>query len=579
MNGTFCTSRGSDCRGGGGSLYLANSKNKESILMQDLGLIHSWTGQSVSPFYKWGWKKVRGDRVWAERIVREAFSNAEYWLAPEDLQYLKLVCDLNEKGEPVNHEEVIERVRAIVYRNELMGNILASFVRDLLQNITNTPEEDAKKILEEAGINLLGVERILHRYGQRELRLAVSEAGREILCLGGEGFTVKDPEKEMEFPLRGIEAWSRWMLLFKEALLFELSTAKNPSDAYLYRLISASVKKGLLNDFEEDIKEEQEFNAAMRAEITKGALTASLEDLDTLQGILYMWQFNDEIPFSHLDHKRFRTFFSHKELAPVLREVVIRSIEPDFASLKKIVSLLPRNLILYGNDGYARAYIGEQYTNNLNKLMMTIGIHTDQKPHGPAFLNISNAEIKKMRSALYLQLKKEEKEQEFSKNKTKAAAQKIITPLIEDSQTRSRRKRNIEKKMANELGWIVGLPLDDSNWIEMKEMDLKPFCYYKRLLCDDFGECDFMSNHPNAREQRVQYFNKVLISIMGKKLEALTKSAAEQKDSPEKESASKQENEQEKESTSNESAPSEKESPSKQDVSSETEPAPKKGNE
>ncbi|HQH73609.1 MAG TPA: hypothetical protein PK360_16155, partial [bacterium] len=51
--------------------------NKVGMLVTDLGLHSPWWGNKTTAFYRWTWRKTNRERIWAERIVKEAFHRAK----------------------------------------------------------------------------------------------------------------------------------------------------------------------------------------------------------------------------------------------------------------------------------------------------------------------------------------------------------------------------------------------------------------------------------------------------------------------------------------------------------------------
>ncbi len=491
---------------------VMTSYQKRNQLLMDLGLIRKWTGEELNPFYKWGWRKASGERVWGERIVREAFNKAKIWLNPEDLLFFKQKCDENESGNKVDPEKVRERVAKIVKRMDAMNTSINKLVSNTIHKIISIGNPEAEKILREQGITA-EKDMVRHRFGTWEIRRVMTEAGKQVLVSGSKGFLMESNSGEYSFHLKGFEGWQQWLVMYKKALDTQLSRNVLPNHQPILRSLRASVREGLLKDYEDDIHESQSFRHAIEQEINRKEISLSPNDAEEIETVFYTWQFSNRISFNLVDHKKARTLLTDKKMMTRFRQLIFSSLENDFNSLKEFLKKFQRYVIFYGKSGYARAFASDQYLKHLTRLLEVFSIPAGENPTPPALLTILDEEVESAREAtsdqsslpVFLQKKK----------KKEAPPEMYISWLIERKKEENMKERNLTYTDADKNGWIINLPLDDSNYPEeFRELEIQPYRSYNRFPCDEFGQIDYVSQSFHARNQRILFFNQILDTLI-----------------------------------------------------------------
>ena len=207
-------------------LMASSGRKGNKELLHSLGLSRSWSKDKSTAFYNWGWRKQSGERVWGERVVKEAFRKANVWLSPEDLDYFQGICEEREKGQEVNRDKVIRRIESIVKREESLEDSIKTIINKILSQVSTITEQEANKILQESGINLSGKDRIIQRYGSNEFRKVITDAAFHILSSESKGFQFTSSGGSRVYSLVGMEAWERWHNLFKDICMKQNSSKK-----------------------------------------------------------------------------------------------------------------------------------------------------------------------------------------------------------------------------------------------------------------------------------------------------------------------------------------------------------------
>ncbi|RJP23193.1 MAG: hypothetical protein C4527_20745 [Candidatus Omnitrophota bacterium] len=492
--------------------WAMNTYKKRNQLLVDLGLVQNWMGEESNPFYKWGWRKATGERVWAERIVREAFAKAKIWMIPADLLFFEDQCKQFETRQKIDLEKLQNYVETMIHRTEAMNNTIQKLVSKIIHQTLSISVTEAENILREQGI-LVEKEKVRHRFGTWEMRRMAADIGKQILSAESAGFRMEDTTGHFLFTIKGYEGWQQFVKSYKEALDAQLSRGSLPNYQSTLRSLRASVREGLLKDFEDDIRESRNFRSAIEEEIHRKEIALTREQVDDIETVFYTWQFSNEVRFNLIDHRKARELLGGKKVCTHFREMIFTNLSPDFQSLKTFLDLFPRRVIFYGGDSYSRAFASDQYLRHVEELLLVFSTPVGEDPIPPALLSITREEIEHAREAgsinpaLPLVLQKKRR-QEFG------AGERYISTSIEKKKQESLRDRYLNAVDGEEKGWIINLALDENSYPdEYAELEVKPYRSYVRFPCDEYGSIDYMSQSFHAKQQRTLFVNQILDTL------------------------------------------------------------------
>ena len=485
----------------------ASSQNKQNAILTALGLSNKQWGGRTAAFYKWSWRKTSKERVWGERNVKDAFKKAKIWLNADDLAYFEQKCVEFQKHHKMNDEPIIERVSQIIKRTEELEKRIESQVKETLNRITSISEGEAKKHLQDSGVNLEGKDKILQRYASHEIRRVADFIGFTMLGRNPNTEALKAVNN-----IKGMEGWERWLCIYKATLLTEISRSMNSSNTGLLETVSATIRSGLLKDYEQDIQGYRSFIDSMDKQIDPKKMNIRIEKFEELETNLYTWQFSSEHRFNNTDHSRVRQFISRKDLSLKFRLYVMANIKSSFESLTSLLNSLSRNVVFFGKNGFARAYAADQYHLHLERFLEVFSRFAHQEPGAPGLITLTETEIDKKRKEIASKSKGD-----ILKGKGMDVieiARNSIQETVDKKKARSIDKRKIDEDVAEQKGWLVDFPWEEQNVEVFGIFRSGPFNLYTPVNCDSFGEVDFLSNSANAKRQRNQYFAIVLDALL-----------------------------------------------------------------
>lgn len=495
---------------------FSGSANNDKKLLNNLGLVRSWSKDKSTAFYNWGWRKQSGERVWGERVVKEAFRKANIWLSPEDLIYFEDLCNSRQQGQTINHDKVVKKVESIIRREESLENKLTKMVNSILSRVTTVTEQEATKVLAESGVNLSGKERVIQRFGSNELRKVVSDAGYQILSGDAKGFEFSGGSGGRVYTMSGMEGWERWFKLYKEICIKLMSSKKYKPHSSTMRALIASIRGGLFKDFENDIGNHRHFISSIAREIENKKIAFTLESIYKIEEILYTWHFSPGVTFGGVDHIQLRDLLIRKDLLPMFREFILKNINSTLQSFCRIINYLPLNVIFYGENGYASAYAAEQYSLHLDKFIPVISKLGGKATSAPILIAVSIKDIENSKAGeeVVKPWERDHNRKSEGDDELPDSSNLPINRAIDNIMNTACRKAQVERDSADERGWIIILPIDESARGEFSALDAGPFQLFKRISCETSEPIDFMNNAPGPKQMRLHFFNKIMEGII-----------------------------------------------------------------
>lgn len=491
--------------------FFSHNPQKCRDIFIDLGLSRSLTGQSNPPYYKWGWRKPSRDRIWAERIVRQAFEKANLALSPEDLSFFEARCNEHELNHPVDEDSIRHYIAQIAQRAQHISGSAAAMVREVAQYILSVTPSEADSLLNNMGIRSEGDDP-LQRLTRHELRRKLKQAGLQILGILSKGMDIANDSGEVLCSLQGSEGWHQFLQAFRQECLSQFSRRIYPPYTTVFAAVKSSVQAGLFKDFFQDLQESRAFLFALENEFVNKELSVTPEEARKLEAILYTWQLSEGTPFNYVDHKRCREFLGRRHLSARFREMIVRALQPDIGSLFNLAGSFPRRVIFYGRHSKARSFASEQYLTHLEQLLEALPRRRQDNLKAPLLVRIREEDIAPYRSSLT----------EFPSgssthlHRTSVAEQRIgtLTDLLERESFRALSEKNIPAEQAEVSGMIIDLPLGSPSEEEIVLLNAHPYRSFVRFLCDVQGDIDFDSISHNAKKQRILFFNMMLDSLV-----------------------------------------------------------------
>ncbi|MBD3267018.1 hypothetical protein GF373_10150 [bacterium] len=478
----------------------------------ELGLAEKWSGEETTPFYKWGWKKTSGERIWGERIVKQAFQKADIWLAPEDLEYFETVCNDYANGKSLSQDKIRTKISSVVKRSQVITQWVADVIREVLNHVGKTSPEEAEVSLKESGIRVDSA-KALARYGTVQLRRKLAHIGAQILGINTKGLKLEDPTSQQTFMIQGFEGWQQWVKVYKQEAVRQLTNTSFSGNEPLFKALRNSITAGLFNDFEEDIRTSLKFRNTLHFDIDKKDISLPPEKVEQLEMIFYTWQFKDGIPFNHINHKRLRDLLIRRDISAHFRELLIRKIRPQFESIKQMLASFPRHIIFLGGNAKARRFAAEQYIYHYQQMLDVLASVGNMSPDPPGLLSIPQEEIVEAQETHI------DRVAELTSKVDNAAGnmykKNYITLLIEKHKKALLGRQEKDPQEQEQLGYIIDLGLKDLNPSEFSELESKPLKQYLRFSCDGQEGTDFESNSHHAKQQRILFFNRVLDTVTG----------------------------------------------------------------
>lgn len=485
-----------------------SAKSTHNQILDDLGLAKNVTGKSSAPYYKWGWRKGTDERVWGERIVRQAFKKANLWLSADDLLFFKETCDAYAGGNTVDENSIQTRIEKILERSGEITNCATNQIRAIVQDVISISDAEANQHLKEQGVHPKA-DKAQFQLGLLRFRRMMTKAGEEILGLDSNGLAVKNEEGQLLFMLKGLDGWDHWLKSCQEEVKrinVSRSPSRNPS---LLRNLKSNFQSSILQSHENDLIGSKKFMASLEEEIQQGDLKITQKRVEKLVSIFYYWLFTDAIPFNSADHKRIRDFLCRKDLATHFRQIVLEAITQDYLSLRNLVNTFPKKVIFYGKNPHARAFASQQYMTHLEIIIKTL-VTTSKQSYPPGLIVITAKQMQEAR-----EYAAEMEEMPDRRKKDEPPPRRDYLPELLDKQKHlSIVERNIDERTAEMWGWMVDIDVDDFTPKEYAHLDKGVYRSFIRFLCDGFGNIDFTSQSKHAKEKRVQYFQAVLDKLL-----------------------------------------------------------------
>lgn len=491
-------------------VYAEISRRKFQI-QYDLGLLRGKLGEKKTPFYKWGWRKQHNERVWAERIVKDAFRKAGLWLSDEDLAFFEEQCVNQSQGKEVGEDAILGRIGVIAARMTHIRRNAAEAARKIYADAANANENTARAYLISRGAQPESG-KALQRFCVHKLRRCIEEYGKAMVGLEAVGVPVFDSKGETVFTLKGMNAWSMWIGVFSDACLKEPSIRIPNLKQNLLKFIHRTVAAGLFKDYSDDVRHFRDFRFTVSEDISRNEIGISMDRIERAESIFYHWKFTESIPFNHADHKRIREMLVRKDLAPSFRELAVNSFKPGFSSVRALFDMFPSRVIFYGRNDNAREFASEQYLHHLMQLKECIGPLAGAEDDGPQLIVID--------AEKFYQLVRQNEEilsemMKFSKKRGFKSEAEMIDPsyvldLIDEEKEVFNRKRGLYYEGGEALGWIVNIPISDQTPEAFVAMGVPPYDRYARFNCDGGSDVDFFGATHGAKKSRIQFFSMVL---------------------------------------------------------------------
>ncbi|MBI1388313.1 MAG: hypothetical protein GC154_07690 [bacterium] len=492
---------------------MGQGKSEKRSLMADMGLAKNWKGEVTAPFYKWGWKKTSGDRVWGERIVKKAFRNAGIWISPDDLSFFERKCAENSQGKSVKNEEIKERIDLILQRSEVFNNHVSKTVNDLITKMMRASEEEAQAALQEMGVT--------HKSGSAVAKLTSSvfrsmirQAGVEIFNPHSKGFKIEGAGDQF-YLLNGFDSWCFWLGRIKAELQSELEKKPNIRNHIVGRAVRKNVLDGFIKIYQDDIENSLAFRSNLEQQIADQEINVAMEEIERAENCLFVWQFSDRNQFTDADHRRFRQFMTTKDLAPAFREKTLKTITTDISSAKSLINSLPRNVIFTGDDYESRTFAARAYQLHFKALLSVFGPPLQEGIEPPEVVSVTLDDIFGARREF------EQKRQSMagmpsSKKRQLEDEPGYITTVLDKLRKQSAFERTLDRSIADSYGWLIDYPMgNDILPHEWRELNSDEFAAYKHYSCDESVGVNLQSSSSQAKKKRNEFAGKVIEALVG----------------------------------------------------------------
>ncbi|MGI6458105.1 MAG: hypothetical protein ACOX5R_21140 [bacterium] len=505
---------------GAGAVYYCSVANQSrySRLLQELGLSDRLRSGETVPFYKWKWKQNESERVWAERIVCHAFEHADVWLAPEDLRYFESCCRNFAAGVSLDEEQIKSYTLGIFNRTQSIKQTTMKQAEEILQRVTSLSEAEAEALLQQKGYKTESNPLVL--YTKIEIRRTLRDIGLQVLGYHSTGVEIRNAEGDPVYSIFGQKGWRYWLALFRVSC-FEAFSRSYPSPwGAAFSTVSSSIPS-LFQDFEADVVESVRFHDALQQEIGAKELELTLDEIEHKEQILYSWMFQNPRQFGMTNLKNLRTLLSQKNLSPHFRQILLRMIQSDISCLRKIVDLLPRRVIFYGDNAPVRTFASDMYLHHLEHLYLNLPESVKFNRQPPIMLILPESKIHQ-----YLKTIKEQQAslpavtEELLSHLSLESFQFNLLNLLDFEKQKILLSRTLDTLAAEQTGWIINLGSAVLTPDDLAQLEQKQYRYYARFNCDTLGTIDLKSNTPGARQQRVEFFNTILDTLLNISTEA-----------------------------------------------------------
>ncbi|MBI1390636.1 MAG: hypothetical protein GC154_19575 [bacterium] len=497
------------------SVLMVRRSQKKSVsqrVLVDLGLAKGWSKEAEAPFYKWGWRKNVNERVWAERIVKNAFEKNNVWLAADDLKYFEDLCNRSAKGDKIDPNAVREQVVKIIERRGQVTNCATPIIKKIMFEVLNSTQPNAEKYLKQWGVRV-GKSNPIGQLGVLRLRQLITNSGKAILGLQTPGFPIQNDKGETMYTLKGLDGWKHWLFACQD----EIKKQKPSGTAEQKKALNYIVKRtldGILQESIEDLHESSAFASELEASMSKAGFMVGSDQIERLVMYFYNWQFSDSVEFNRTDNRRIREFLLNENLSPLFRFQVFTKINPFYESLRTGFTQFPKNLIFYGASNDARHYAITEYSRHLATFINSISSLLGRGFLPPAMLAVEEVKIQDARRYWAKMKNRTDFERNADRDEKVHYRRDYIPELIEQQKDFSLFEREIDEEFANHYGWLINLNIDELMMEECAHLDKEMFRSYPRIQCPPDKNVDLAGKDEGAQKSRTQYFNSVLETIM-----------------------------------------------------------------
>ncbi|MDP8244350.1 MAG: hypothetical protein P9L94_09740 [Candidatus Hinthialibacter antarcticus] len=486
-------------------------KNFSQAILVDLGLAKSWSKEQESPFYKWGWRKSANDRVWGERIVKQAFERQGVWLNSDDLRFFEDLCNRHATGEKVDENGIRKQIQNIIDRRGRMANCATIIIKKMLSEIANTSESQARKVMSDFGVRI-NPGNTLGQYGTFRFRQLMTNVGKTILASGSGGFPVKNEQNETLYTLQGLEGWRHWVFACRDEFKKYSPSGSGEVKKSLQALKSRALNT-ILQEAMEDLQGASEFIAKLENEVYKNGLQYDAQKIEILVSYFYGWQFADGIAFNRTDHRKIREFLLRNEISPVFRSRVLAKINSGYESLRIVLNQFPKRVIFYGTHAQARHYVCQNYLAHLVELFSAVSSIMGRGYMPPSHLLVKGDDVKAARQYWEQMKGRSELERQSDRNTDIHYRRDYIPEMIEKQKEFSLFERDIDDENGETYGYLIDMGVDELTVAESAHLDKGVFRRYLRILCNPNDSVDFEGDSDKAKNSRKDFFSTILLSI------------------------------------------------------------------
>ena len=264
-------------------LFSVKEDNRKQILTE-LGLSHGIASPLKSPFYKWGWRKVSDDRVWGERIVREAFEKHNIALSQQDIEYFSKACNDYSSGRPVEKTAIIAYVGKILARSSSISSFATSFIAPILQRSLNASPTQAQKLLEREKVQS-SPSNAPDRLAIRQITKMLKLHGMKIIGPNSPGFQVKSEAGEILMTLQGFDSWEFWLKSCRDGVeqcVSDRSIVKNNTQA---KFLRNQLSEGVISNYSKQLKRSRVFIKTLEKLCSQESISKPKSEIENLERI------------------------------------------------------------------------------------------------------------------------------------------------------------------------------------------------------------------------------------------------------------------------------------------------------
>lgn len=463
-------------------VYRNQGPNRKQQLLADLGLSQKWSKEKTTPFYRWEWKKGTQDRIWAERIVRNAFHQVRAWLSPEDLAFFQSHCEAHASNQKVSHEEIEKRVDQILYRTSLIFTTAQIYLTDLLSEILGAdPQQVREYVRKKTGKSDVRNPNVI--FTRQRLREWMRMRALEIIGQNSEGMNIIDAERNHQGNLRGPDGLRFWAIACQQSIVKAIPNKVPTPFSTAARELRGITTQVLFKDFIEDVDRINTLRDTLEDEVARQKLQISPDTPHRLGIFFCQWMYNPDIALSREDAKNIIEFLCRSDLSPVFRNALIQGINSNYGSLNSAVSRFPAYVIFYGENDTIRSMAVRRYYRHLLELRRVFTVCTEHPKNPPGVIHIVATDIETQRERFQEQ-KKLAEDPNYIGYKDPEETLEYLPFLIDTQKQYNRFERSINELTAEMLGWIIDIELGDFSMEEYAHLDRSKYKNYPRISCD-----------------------------------------------------------------------------------------------